>query len=90
MAEILKMLELAQNDRVAEVQVGSGRIHAELDAQRFAGGARLLQLGPQIFLADNFCRTFFEIRELFVYRCEGWHGNRHYKECGRQKSEQAG
>src|SRR5215472_11902220 len=30
--EILKMFELAQDDRVSQVQVGSGRVHAQLHA----------------------------------------------------------
>ena len=37
--QILKMLELAQHDGVSEVQIGGGRIHPQLHAQRFAGGA---------------------------------------------------
>ena len=57
MSEILKMLQLAQHHGVAKMQVGSGRVHAELHAQRLARGARLLQLGAQIGLADNFRRA---------------------------------
>ena len=70
-AEILKVLQLAQNHRVAEMQVGSGRVHAELHAQRFARGARLLQLGAQVGFADDFRGALLEIRQLFVDRCEG-------------------
>ena len=70
-AEILKMFQLAQHDGVPKVQVGSGRVHAELHAQRFARGARLLQLGAQFGLADDFRRALLEIRQLFVDRCEG-------------------
>src|SRR5208282_4136115 len=35
-AEILKMFEFAQQDGVAEVQIGSGRIESRLHAQRLA------------------------------------------------------
>ena len=30
MAEILKMLQLAQHNRVSQVQIRGGRVHAEL------------------------------------------------------------
>ena len=73
--QILKVLQLAQHDRVPQMQVGRGRVHSQLHPQRFARGARLLQLCPQIGLADNLRRALFQIRQLFVYRCEGWHGN---------------
>jgi len=36
MSEILKMFELAQKDRVSEVEIGRGRIEAGLHPQRFA------------------------------------------------------
>ena len=68
--EILKVLELAQHHGVPEVQIGSGRVHAELHAQRLARGARLLQLGAQVGLADDLRRTLLEISQLFVDRSE--------------------
>ncbi len=45
--EILKMFQLAQYNRVPEVQVGSRRVHAQLYPERLARGARLFQLRPQ-------------------------------------------
>ena len=44
MAEILQLAHLVQHDRVADVDVGRGRIEAKLDAQRLAarGAAREL------------------------------------------------
>src|ERR1019366_2450297 len=45
--EILKMLELAQQNRVPKVQVGRRRIESGLHPQGFARGARLLQLGAE-------------------------------------------
>ncbi len=70
-AEILKVLELAQNHSVPQMQIGSSWIHAKLHAQRLAGATRLLQLGAQVGFADNFRRTFLEIGKLFVDREEG-------------------
>ena len=64
MAEILKVLQLAQYDRVAEVQIRCGRVHAELDAQRLAGGAGLLKFGAQFDLADDFRRAFLGCRRF--------------------------
>ena len=74
-AEILKVLELAQHDGVAEVKIGSGRVHAELHAQRLAGGAGLLELGAQVALANDFRAAFLDVGELFVNRCEVWHAS---------------
>ena len=65
------MFQLAQHDGMAEVQVGSGRVHAQLHAQRLARGARLLQLGAQFGLANDFRGAFLEISKLFVDRSEG-------------------
>jgi hypothetical protein len=73
MAEILKVLELAQDDSMAEVKIGSSRVHAKLHAQRLTGGARLLQLGTQVGVADNLRGAFLDICKLFVDRGEGWH-----------------
>ena len=68
--QILKMFELAQHNRVAEMQVGSGRVHAQLHAQRLARSPRLLQLGAQFGLANDFRGALLEIGQLFVDRCE--------------------
>ena len=61
MAEVLKVFELAQQDGVAEVQVGSGGIEAGLDAQGLAGGAGLLQLRAQFGFFDDLGRAFFDV-----------------------------
>ena len=68
------MLELAQQHGVAEMQVGRSGIKAGFDAQRLAGGARLLQLGAQLRLFDDFRRAFLDVGELFVNRSESGHG----------------
>src|SRR5690242_2167893 len=36
-AEILKMFELAKDDRVSEMNVGGGRVHAKIGAKGLAG-----------------------------------------------------
>ncbi len=53
-AFLLEVLELAQHDRMAEVQIRRGGIDAEFHAQGFAGGARALDLRAQLLLADDF------------------------------------
>src|SRR5580704_3667101 len=73
-AEVLKVLELAQDYGVTQVQVRSSRIHAEFHAQRLASRTRLLKLGAEVGLADDFRRAFLEVRQLFIDRYEGWHG----------------
>src|SRR5712692_6855080 len=46
-AEVLKMLELSNDDRVAEMNVGRSRVHAEIHAQGFSGLLRFVELGSQ-------------------------------------------
>ena len=69
-AQVLKMFQLAQHDGVAQVQVGRGRVHAQLHAQRLAGLARSFELRAQIFFANNFRRALAQIGELFVHGLE--------------------
>ena len=61
MTEILKMLELAEHNSMAEVQVRRSGVHAEFHPQRFAGRAGFLQLRAQFALANYFGTTFFDI-----------------------------
>jgi hypothetical protein len=42
-AEVLELAQLLEHDRVAEVDVGGGRVEAELRPQRPAFGQALLQ-----------------------------------------------
>ena len=44
---VLELAQLAQHDRVAEVDVGRGRVDPELDAQRPALGARACAASPR-------------------------------------------
>ena len=66
MAHVLEMLQLAQDNGVAQVNIGRGGIDAEIDAQRLAGLRGLLELGAQILFANDFRGAFAEIGELFV------------------------
>ena len=45
MTEVLQLSQLVELDRVAEVEVGPGRIEAFLDPQRLAAGELLRELG---------------------------------------------
>ena len=45
-AQVLKMLHLAQQDRVAQVQVGRGGVEAGLDAKGATFGSGGLEDGP--------------------------------------------
>src|SRR5260370_9278377 len=76
------MLEFAQHNGVAEMQIGSGGINAELDAQWFARGAGTFELGAQLLFANDFSGAFAQRSELLIYgtkfvRCgHGWSGRR--------------
>jgi len=62
MTEILKLPQLSEDDRVAEVNVGTGWIDTEFDAQRPAKREFFTQFG----LADNLRRPLFQRGERFV------------------------
>ena len=65
-AEILKVLHLAQQDGVAQVQVGRGGVEAGLDAQRPVGLGGEDQPLAQIFLANDLGHALAEVSKLFV------------------------
>ena len=73
MAEVLKVLKLAQKNGVAEMEIGRGRIEPRLDAKRLARRQRLLQLGAKLGLLHDFRGTLFDVSELFVDRRETGH-----------------
>ena len=58
MAQILKMAHLVEQDSVAQMQIGRGRIKSRLDSEGPVGGELLLELLFQQKLAttalDNF------------------------------------
>ena len=64
-AHVLKVFEFAEDDGVAEVQIGSGGIDAEIDAEGFAGFDGFGELCFQFFFANDFGAAFFEVGELF-------------------------
>lgn len=74
------MFQLADEDGVAEMQVGSRGIEAGLDAQRPSGGAGLLQPRAQFGPRNDFRRAFFEIFQLLFDRSEIRHDETQYKE----------
>ena len=54
MSQILKVLELAEQHRVAQMQIGRGRVETGLDAQRSAlAGAQQMRSRRSCF-ADQF------------------------------------
>jgi hypothetical protein len=70
MPEILKVLQLAQHNGVAEMQIGRSRVHPQLNSQRLARSPRLLQLCAQFSLANNFRGALLEVSQLLIDRCE--------------------
>ena len=66
-AQVLKVLHLAQQHGVAQVQIGRGGIEADFDAQRAAGGEALVE----ILLADDLDEALLEIRDLFFQGMPG-------------------
>ena len=70
------MFELAQYDGVAQVEIGRGRVHAQLHAQRLATGAGFYEFGAEFRFANDFRRAFFNVGELLVNRGEVGHAVR--------------
>ena len=59
--QILKVLELPQHHGMPQMQIGSSRVHPQLHAQGLACSPRLLQLGAQFALANDFRGALLEI-----------------------------
>src|SRR5262249_47039318 len=74
-AEILKVLHLAKQHRVAQVQVGRGGVESGFDTQRTAD----LEALDEVLLADDFGHTFLEVGDLLG------NGN-HYSYCRKRGS----
>ena len=70
-AHVLKMLQLAQHHGVAKMNVRSGGIDAEINAQGNAGLERFFEARFQFVFANNFRDTFFQVGELFGDGLEG-------------------
>ena len=80
-AELLELAELVEDDHVAEGQVGSGRVDAELHAQGLAGFEALEDLR----LTDEFLGAGFHGLQLF----RGGHGFTLPKGQGRGKEKES-
>ena len=83
MPEILKVLQLAQHNGVAQMDIGRGRVDSQLYAQRFARRNRFLKLRLQLILANDFGDTFVNIGKLFLNRLEGSGGQLIFLRTGR-------
>src|SRR5262249_13306727 len=68
MTEILKVLQLANEDSMAKMQIGRSWIEACFHTQRFASLQRIFEALAQVALADDLRRAFLDVRELFVKR----------------------
>src|SRR5947209_4264003 len=64
--QILEVLHLSQQHRMAQMQVGRRRIEARLHAKRPSVAPALLQAFTQIFFADQFREPFFDVGELLI------------------------
>ena len=73
MTHVLKVLELANEHGVAQMQVGRSRIEARLYPHRFAALPGFLQTLAQIALADDLGCALAQIGELLVYGKERSH-----------------
>ena len=73
-AQVLEVLQLADQHGVAEVQVGRGGIESGLDAQRLAGLAGVFQALAQIRFANDLGSALLDVVELLVNGTEVRHG----------------
>jgi hypothetical protein len=67
-AEVLKVLHLADEHRVAQVQVRRRRVEPDLDDERAACGGRSLELEAELGGPDHVHTAFGQISELLVNR----------------------
>src|SRR5208337_5534240 len=65
-AQILEVLELADEHGVAQMQVWRGGIESGLDAEGLAALEGLFEALAQIDLTDDFDRTFTQVGQLLV------------------------
>ncbi len=64
MPQVLEVLELAQQDRVAQMQIGRGRVEPGLDAERTAFAGAQDDALPKVLLANQFGKAFADIGKL--------------------------
>ena len=86
MAELLEMAQLSHQYGMTQVEIGGRRVEPGLDAQRRAGLPRLFKASAEVVFVfrtkqrDDLRGAFGEERELFFYRCKGWHVSLEYKD----------
>ena len=68
MAEILKVLHLTDQYRVADVNIRGSRIETRLHAQRLARLLRPLQLFEEFLFANNLDSSATDVRQLLFSR----------------------
>ena len=64
--EFLKMFELAENHRMAEMKIRSRRVHAKINAQFLSRLRGFFELHTQVLGANRLFRAFGQVSELFV------------------------
>src|SRR5258708_29521479 len=67
-SEILKMLQLAQQHRVPQMQIGRGRIKARLHSEWLARSDRAFELRAQLGFLDDLRRALLDVCQLFGNR----------------------
>ena len=65
MAEVLKVFHLAQEDGMAEVEVGRGGVETGFDAEGFALLGAEDDAVAEVLFADQFGEAFAKVGELF-------------------------
>jgi len=71
-SQILKVLELAQQHGMSQMQIGRGRVEARLHSQRTAFAGTQDDALAKILLANQFGKTLADIGKLLFNG--GWHG----------------
>ena len=72
-AQVLKMLELADEHGVSHVEIRSRGIKTGFHAHWLAGLQRVLKALAQLALVDNLRRALLDVSQLFFYRRKVWH-----------------
>jgi hypothetical protein len=62
MAQLLESTQLADHDGVTQMNVGRGRIGAQLYAQRLAGFGRFFELRTQFVFTNDLDSAFAKVR----------------------------
>src|ERR1035438_8360791 len=71
-----------EDDRVPQVQIGSGWIEARLHPQRFARSERTFEFGAQFGFLNDLRRALLDVCQLFVNRWKVGHVVSDYSDLG--------